>query len=314
MFQNFGNLLAGRYLTNDEAIVISCFFNPLGSRYRLKVFNQFYKSIKHLNHRIVECVIGNSKPQLPQNPNIEVLYTEGLLWHKEALLNGIIAKLPKKYKYVFWVDADVLFTNQHWLVDGVKQLEKVNIIQPFEYCIHLEKDRTEPNFNVAAARVRAALRTRPKSLWCSFAANYVSTNLSNNEDYDRHGHVGFAWGARRDVLDKVPLFDKALNGGADHIMAHAAAGHIPHSCIRKGFKDDIESIEDWSYQFFSAVKGKIGYVKGDLYHLWHGDIEKRQYLKRIQDFTIRTKNISKKDKNGLYVPSQQDDLYLRNYF
>ncbi|MBK6605633.1 MAG: hypothetical protein IPG24_09150 [Leptospiraceae bacterium] len=54
--------------------------------------------------------------------------------------------------------------------------------------------------------------------------------------------------------------------------------------------------------------------RGDLYHIWHGDIDKRQYLKRIQDFTTKTKQIIHKDENGLYVTHAGDDEYMKKYF
>ena len=111
----------------------------------------------------------------------------------------------------------------------------------------------------------------------------MNTSLWQDQNYNNHGHVGFAWGARREVLEAVPLFDRALIGGADHIIAHAAAGQIPHPCIAKSFTDNLEEVMAWSHQFYRVTQGKIGYVKGDLYHLWHGDINKRQYLKTRAD-------------------------------
>ena len=48
----------------DEAIIISCYFNPLHSPYRLKAFKRFYEGIKSYNHKIVECVIGDSQSEL----------------------------------------------------------------------------------------------------------------------------------------------------------------------------------------------------------------------------------------------------------
>ncbi len=94
-----------KYKSHPEAVVISCFFNPQNSPYRVKAFNEFYESIQDVNHCIIECVIGSAKPQLPENENIKRIYTENLLWHKEALLNKIISEyLPAKYKYIFWVD------------------------------------------------------------------------------------------------------------------------------------------------------------------------------------------------------------------
>ncbi len=306
--------LLKKYRTHSEAMIVSCFFNPQNSPYRLKAFKLFYESIKHLNHSIIECVIGDSKPQLKENKNITRVYTENLLWHKESLLNKIISELPEKYKYIFWVDADVIFTNLNWLVDGVDQLKTKNIIQPFEYCVHLEKDYMTPPFRMAGLREIDCPNLHNNKVWRSFCANYSTSHLWKDENYNIHGHVGFAWGARREILKKAPLYDRALIGGADHIIAHAAAGQIPHCCITKSFTDNIKEVNEWSRQFYNVVQGQIGYVKGDLYHIWHGDINKRQYLKRIQDFTAKTKQIVTRDKNGLFITNKGDDEYMRNYF
>ena len=306
-----------KYKTDYEAVIVSCFFNTTNSPYRIEAFNKFKESIEHLNHYIIECVIGDAKPQL-SGKNIHHVYTKDLLWHKESLLNKAISELPKKYKYVFWVDADVIFTNKNWFVDGAKQLKTSKIIQPFEYCVHLDQDRTQPTFNLRLYKelVDNPSMRHPK-LWRSFCANYTLNGYlaSGDENYDKHGHVGFAWGARREVLDTIPLYDRALIGGADHIIAHAAAGHMKHKCIQKSFTDNLDEINEWSIKFYKLINGKIGYVKGDLFHIWHGDIEKRQYLKRIQDFTPKTKKITKKDKNGLYVNDDAEAKeYMEKYF
>lgn len=328
--------MAEKYANHPEAIVITCFFNPMHSPYRVKAFNQFYNSIKHLNYHVIECLIGEDDAQLPQgvnNPNFSQIRSDSVLWHKEALLNKVVRELPKKYKYVFWIDADVLFINTNWLVDSVNKLKGgANILQPFEYCIHLDQDETQPSFDVDDYRDTVSdPKNRQKQMWRSFSANYYDDahpyspkskqraawtglkDLSASPNYDQHGHVGFAWGARREILDKVPLYDKALIGGADHIIAHAAAGQVPHSCITNAFRDDLENVLHWSADFAAVVKGKLSYADGDLYHIWHGDIDKRQYLKRVKDFTVQTKHISEKDANGLYVAKKGQDAYVKKY-
>lgn len=309
-------LYCGKYKTHSEAVIIACYFNPQNNPYRLIAFNKFYESIKHLNHRIVECVIGDAKPELPETKYITKVHTANLLWHKEALLNKIISELPQEYKYVFWLDTDVIFTNNNWLVEGVKSLQTNKILQPFEHCVHLDKDLYQPTFNIEVEKAYVGdPKTRHPKMWRSFCANHnTSSKLSCDVNYDKHGHVGFAWGARREILDEMPLYDKALIGGADHIMAHAAAGQIGHSCITKSFTDDIEAVNDWSVLFYNIINGKIGYVKGELYHIWHGDLGKRQYLKRIQDFTSKAKTITERDENGLFVTTNGDDEYVKQYF
>lgn len=316
MFDFWKNLFTNqnRYRTNSEAVIISCFYNPQNNPYRILAFQKWYHSIKHLEHRIVECLIGDAKPQLPKSDFIGQLHTESLLWHKESLLNKIVDDLPDYYKYVFWVDADVLFTNLNWLTDSVDQLQTCSILQPFEYCIHLERNKIKPDF--AVERWRPTVNNpaqRYKNLWKSFCANHVIDGISGDNNYDRHGHVGFAWGARREVLEECPMYDKALIGGADHILAHAAAGQIPHNCISKSFTENLEEVLEWSKQFYKATEGMIGYVPGDLYHIWHGDIANRQYLQRIKDFTAETKELRQKDKNGLYVKPGRN-TYMKKYY
>jgi hypothetical protein len=308
-------VFAKKYHAHSEAAIVTCFFNPQKSPSRTRSFQIFYESIKHLNHRVLECVIGNDRPQLKESEHIQTFRVQNLLWHKETLINKATKALPENFRYIFWVDADVIFTNLDWLVDGVAALQSHKIIQPFEYCIHLQPDEVKPSFDLSKILQDKLPNRRNDKVWRSFAANFADTDLWQDDNYNTHGHVGFAWGARREVLDAVPLYEKALIGGADHIIAHAAAGQIPHPCIAKSFTENLREVEDWSRQFYRATAGEIGYVKGELYHIWHGDISKRDYLKRIQDFTPMTKSIHRRDENGFYETDDADVTnYIEDYF
>lgn len=308
---------AGRYKEHPEAVIISCFYNPQNSAPRYEAFKKWYDSIKHLNHLIVECLIDGAESQLPKSSSIIQVKSDSTLWHKESLLNLAVSKLPAKYKYVFWVDADVIFTNLNWLTEGVKELEHgAQILQPFEYCFHLEKGESEPGFDTdeAISDLINDNKRNPR-MWRSFSANFVDLEEDcESTDYNTHGHVGFAWGATRELLEQVPLYDKALVGGADHIIAHAAANQIPSNCIDKSFTEDLDAVYAWSRKFAREVDGGIAYVPGNLYHLWHGDIKSREYLKRVQEFTPTTKQITEKDENGLYVAKDGKDQYVKEYF
>jgi hypothetical protein len=202
-------------------------------------------------------------------------------------------------------------------------------VQPFEYCIHLDANQVRPAFDVDAYRETVNDPSkRHKGMWRSFCANHLD-GLSADPNYDRHGHVGFAWGARRELFeqtsarlglakieDQGALYDKALIGGADHIIAHAAAGQIPHPCIRNSFTENIDEVEAWSRQFHAAVQalgGGISYAKGDLYHIWHGDVQNRQYLRRIKDFMPATMRIGKRDGHGFFI-KQGSNRYMKQYY
>lgn len=313
------NVVPGVYEGHPEAVIVACFFNPQRNPYRLIAFHKWFRSIKHLNFRIVECLIGeDAVPQLPAHPHITQVRADDLIWHKETLLNMAVADLPPEFRYVFIIDADVLFTSPHWLTDSVKALNTVGVVQPFEFCVHLEKNRLEPAFVTAAceADVDDPVK-REKSMWRSFAANIAESSLAgSSNNYDVHGHVGFAWGFRREVLDACPLFEKALIGGADHILAHAAAGQIPHPCIAKSFTADLAAVLEWSKRFSEACgfgHPRLGFAPGYLYHIWHGDLAKRDYLQRIREFTGTSREFQK-GPNGLYKMPPQNRQYVNRYY
>jgi hypothetical protein len=158
-----------------------------------------------MNHHIVECVIGNGEKQLPPASGIQTIYTQNLLWHKEALLNYTIKNLPEKYRYVFWVDADVLFTNKNWLVDSVHELKNgANVVQPFEYCVHLEKDELKPKFNLQAQIPACGTKYRHPNVWRSFCANYVDKQEHwQSKDYNTHGHTLISYGCERSSVIEI---------------------------------------------------------------------------------------------------------------
>ena len=301
-----------KYANHPEAVIISCFYNFQNSQYRIDAFNKWYKTIKHLNHRITECILEGNKSQLPDSPFIDKIYTKSKLWPKEQLLNQIIQKLPLEFNYVFWIDSDVLFTNNNWLVDSVNLMKRgIRILQPFTYCVHLNEGELVPDFAVEDWKglMSNGQICREKQMWRSFGSN-ITNGRYKDKDYDVHGHVGFAWGATRELLSYCLLYDKALIGGADHIIAHAAMGQIPCNCITNSFTDNIDEVNIWSRKFYAYANGKVGSVEGDLYHLWHGHLKKRAYLKRIQEFTVMSKKITQKDKNGLYIT---DDTAINSY-
>lgn len=321
----FKNLFNTGYKYHKDAVIIACYYNPENNPYRLKNFNEWYESIKHLNHKIIELSINKAPFQLPLNSNILRLSSKNNLWYKEQLLNKVIEQLvlENKYKYVFWIDCDVLLTNKNWLVDSVKEFEKgTTILQPFSHCKHLTLEST---YKDISAVDKAHLQfeeaypvkklAKEKLIWNSAAYVYNTNKVfSTSQNYDLHGHVGFVWGATLESLKKQPLFEKALTGGADHIMYHASIGEFDQKDILDVYNANIKEVLEFMYKWYDVHKGKLSYVKGDLFHLYHGDLKKRDYYNRIKKFTPHTKNINKKDDNGLYIPTVEAESTYNEYY
>lgn len=323
LLSRINNLFTSGYKNNPDAIVIACYFNPQRNEYRKQAFDKWYSTIKHLNHFVLEAVPHGSPPELPDIlGKIEHIQVEQMLWHKETLLNKIINRVVQegKFKYIFWLDTDVIFDNRSWLVDACKELENYNVVQPFEYCLHLDRNELpEKNqFFTKGIDLGNYIKdwANQGKIWRSFGSN-VKDKPKNamSDDYDIHGHVGFAWGARTSYLKQIGgLYDKALIGGADHIMAHAFVGQIPCSCIAKSFGENSD-ITEWSRMAYYVndvpYMSGISYAKGNLFHIWHGDIEKREYYKRIKEFTPMSTGKVNRDETGFY---QTSDSNVSDYF
>lgn len=332
MFNSIKRMFDIGYKYHPDAIIIACYFNPQNNIYRKKAFDIWYQSIKHLNHRIIECSIAGSDYQLPNNSNFVRVETETLLWHKATLLNKLIWEIIEegKYSFVFWLDTDIIFQNKNWLVEGCDQLKTVDVIQPFSYCTHLERDQLQsPPSQISEIEMAVndpILYAKTYKSWHSFCSNiecidtvdedYNMTFRIDSKNYDIHGHVGFAWGATTKCLQKIGgLFDKALVGGADHIMAHAFANHVPCSCIERSFGDNLPEIKNWTEKAAMYVNRNIGYVNGRLLHIWHGDIEKREYFKRVKEFTPLSSGKIERTESGFFASSEPSVTnYADNYF
>jgi hypothetical protein len=316
------------YKNHSEAFIISCYFNTNNYNSRRRNFDIFYQQLQrsNVNYLIAECAFGNAKFELPDDERILKVRSKHKLWQKERLLNLLIKSLPPSCKYVFWLDADVLLKNENWLPEAVDKLKVSTICQPFSVAVRLEKNETKPNFNVQASVILVDFPTKTVNqqtkLWRSFAYNYNKNRyLSESLMFDIHGHTGFAWGARREITEKLPLFDKAIVGTADHVIAHASVGQIPHKCLEKAFTNQqtLVSIYDWSLKFNNLTQNKLDFVEGELWHLWHGELKNRQYLKRTQQFSEKgfdTEDLIENDE-GLYeFPDDREDVrdWMDNYF
>lgn len=308
MLKNILNSIRGKYLNDNEFVVIAVFYNVKNNPYRLSAFNKFYDSIKHLNYRIIEATYKNEERQLNINdPNITYVELDSYLWVKEKLLNQIIKNLPSKFKYVAWVDGDIIFQNKNWIINSINLLkDNVDIMQPFEYCIHLEKDEIQPRDEIIKQKSNINNLTRiERRVWRSFASN-IFTKEGSSSTYDIRGHVGFAWVAKRSILESAGLlYEGAQIGGADGVMAYATMSPDVEPGITTMFGNTNDIIQ-FTRKWYKAFRGRIGSVDGDIYHIWHGDIEKREYYNRIKNFSSIESQTEKADYFDDYMTRRED--------
>jgi hypothetical protein len=106
--------------------------------------------------------------------------------------------------------------------------------------------------------------------------------------YHVHGHTGFAWAAGRQLLGDLGLYDAAIGGTADHLMAHAFCGDFGSPCLELVFGGSsgyLDHFRRWAETAWGRVRGSLGYVSGAVLHLWHGETVNRGYVRRYRELT-----------------------------
>jgi hypothetical protein len=208
----------------DELAVITCLFSPQPHERRRRNFEEFRKQFGQ-NLYVAELSYNDSPAVTRQGSN--VFHFRGgerhVLWQKERLLNELLQRLPDHVTAVAWVDADVLFVDPQWTSRALKRLEQFPVIQLFDTVVYLNADGfpdTQRDGIVASAATRGL-------------AAYGG----------RAGAAGFAWAARRDVLERVQLMDFMVLGGADTYMACGFAGVRPGSIFAQLPQDTRRAVE-----------------------------------------------------------------------
>lgn len=270
--------------------VITTYFNPCRYANRFENYFKFARGLRDQRVNLLTVELSTDVFHLSADVcNIYVpVQQKDVLWAKERLLNIALRHLPPHCTQVCWCDCDILFQRPQWAFLCSELLKKHRVVQPFGTCIFLGPDETPTQHQAF----------KPS---CSFARYYFHT--MNQKTFVGStdvltAHPGYAWAARRDVLQRLGGFlDFCILGHADIAMGlafcHALArdGPIPDTWEphwEPGWNPALKSaVRRWQQHAASVVHGDVSYVQGEIYHLWHGNGKNRQYTKRgelIQDF------------------------------
>lgn len=257
---------AERYSRCEELWLVTCYFNSNSFRTRRETYDRFAHSIREsgLNLLTVECAFGDADFTLPPGPDGLRVRSRDVMWQKERLINLAVASLPTSVHKIAWLDCDVLFSNPDWAIQTAALLDDFPIVQTFKTAIRLPRSQTS---------YRGL-----GEVWNGFA--WVSEVVPDAfaRDYTQHGHTGFGWAARRDLLDRHGLYDACVSGSGDHFMAHAMRGDLLMECGFLSTSPKLrEHFRQWAKLFHADVRGRIGSTPGTLLHLWHGDTKDRRY-------------------------------------
>ena len=264
---------------------ITCYFNPCRYRTKRANFDVFMEGMKKsgANLLVVELAFGDEEFELEPGENVLQLRGGGVMWQKERLLNIAVERLPADCTKVAWLDNDLIFDDPRWLERTSRALDDFMVVQPFSSCIRMVRGtdsydgggETYESFGHCFTRVPAQAR---------------------GSDFAYHGHTGFAWAARRELLEEVGLYDPCLTGSGDHLMSHGFSGGMRRSpCMKRVIGNQAAYMRHylrWADKTRELVQGRLGYIPGTLLHLWHGDLGRpplHRHEQPVHDLRFRSR-------------------------
>ena len=241
--------------------VLTTLFNPVGSARIVQNMREFIGTIK-ADIFVAEMVYGRDF-ELPANEHwLRVRgHDQQVLWQKERLLNLLLSKLPAEYTDVAWIDGDLYFKNVDWIRHAQQALLNHQVVQLYEK-VH----RLDQNGGIFLSQ--------------EGMVKYIKNNHISGPESAR-GSCGFAWAARREVLDALRLLDTEVLGDADLMMLAAFFGH----CDPREFGFELTErwgthVKRWTDLAFKLIGGEVGYVPGEIVHMYHGPMTSRSYVGR----------------------------------
>ena len=249
--------------------VVAVVANPIRWQSRIRLYREFEQHMLDSGVRLttVECAYGDRSYELAANPHIRhvPVRSKTLVWNKECMINRGIAHLPADWKYVAWIDADVIFRKANWAVETIHALQLYDVVQPWSDCY----DLGPADEHLQTHRSFCRLYKEGKPITPSGAAGY------------EFAHPGYAWAATRPALECLGgLLDTAALGAADHHMALALIGRAGESLPGAIHPNYRRTVMRWQERAMQHACGNIGYVPGSIEHRWHGSKDLRKYVDR----------------------------------
>jgi hypothetical protein len=266
----------GQGLTRSKYDMAICFvlFNP--AQTKRMVMNYFY--VRNLYQQqglpvfTLELLYPGRKPEIPDAFHVQA---ESYMFHKENLFRILESKIPCQYKKLAFLDADVYFHDKSWYQKASQLLNSHDVVQPFERAHWLDLTYKK----TMLTRKTVLLNTKP--MW------------------DFAYHPGFAWCMRRKWYQEIGFFDYAISGSGDTLSTAA--------WLDKRFPEKFQSLPlplvSRYLEFLKKPKPSIAYLKEmDIYHLYHGSRENRQYAERHKMLNIKgeIEEYIEKNKEGVW--------------
>ncbi len=264
IYKTFASIIYRDIKLPKKLYAITSYYNPAKYINKYENFKIFKENLTKQGVKLLTVEVSFDKSfEIKKNDSDILIQIQGedenLMWQKERLLTIALKNLPKDCDYVAWLDCDIVFSNNLWAQDTIKELQFYDIIQPFTNSVRLPKD--DYDFSKDVENLDSGRENNQKE----FSVGYKKYQ----EGMVRH--AGFAWAAKRVFIDKYGFYDKSIIGFGDYIMSETFLNKNLYGVLKHFPKKMRKDILKWSIPVKEYVKGNVSCIEGTVFHLWHGD-------------------------------------------
>lgn len=251
--------------------------------------------------------------KIHERHTIVQLRSDQEIWHKEAAMQAATRFLPKDWKYVYFLDGDMLHTRHDWVGEILRQLQHHPVVQSFTHVTYLGPNNEPLNTRISFAErwlrgytFKSGNKTARNPV---FYHPLMKPDRKSGIDYecanqDEWGPPGGGWAFRRREFEEVGgLITWCILGSADWYMAAAMAGFCEMAIPNEYGADLRRSLLEWEKKAQRAFRKNIGVVQGTLLHYWHGKMKDRRYGEReriIKDSNFSPYTDLRQESEGLH--------------
>lgn len=285
-------------MKNDNTLhVVRVISNPVRyhSRYRLaRKQEEFLKTCPNIKLYTVEAAFGDRHHELIQESHNHLkLKIRSEIWIKENMINlGVRHLFPSDWKYMAWIDGDVIWNDQNWAMEAIHQLQHYPVIQPWTDGLDLGnygnilshfKSFGSQNYHQFDHELSCKMKGVPVG---RVSRGVTAASSMPDSDYRRYGHTGYAWACTRYFWENIGgLMDFCILGSADHNMALAMVGNVDFSINKHMSKGFFQKCHDWQTKATRVTHKNVGATHDRLEHFFHGPKKRRYYTERWKILT-----------------------------
>jgi hypothetical protein len=261
-------------------LVVTSYFNSMKSHRRLTNYRAFRSRLDAPLLTVELSFDGQFELTSADADRLIQLSGGDVMWQKERLLNIALGAVPDDVENVAWIDCDVVFESRNWPQAATKALKSVSIIQLFSEVRYLDRFSTDRlDFNTIPELVR--LSAGSQLLNGEFKDVCLVRPVSADAPKVPWPANGFAFAAKKSIICDSKFYDHGVLDGNDILFLCAIYGEFEIAMERlKHNEMQRRHYLEWARRAQESFGGRVGYIPGTIYHLWHGNLVNRNYMGR----------------------------------